>query len=68
MAETREGESPPRILVPALKGGTNLTHPHRATAPSNVHSNPPGRMSHKGAAYHGKNIPSCQGMDWNTFH
>jgi len=27
MAETTEGENPPKIFVPALEGGRNLTYP-----------------------------------------
>lgn len=58
VAETIEGESTPSILVPAQKSDAP------PTAPSGVHSIPPGRPSHKGAAYHGKTFPSHQGMSW----
>ena len=52
VAETTEGKSVPRVLVPALEGGKTLICPQTATALA-VYT-----------AYHGKNFPSFQGVDW----
>ena len=41
MAEPTEGESSPRILVPALEGGRNPIYSHGASAPNDIHSVPP---------------------------
>ena len=60
--ETTEGENTSRILVLALKRGKNLTYLHRATAPSNVHSAPSGRLSQGEKVYHGKSFPFHQGV------
>lgn len=49
VAETTEGKSAPRILVLTLERGRNPIYPHRATAPSSVHSPPQGRASHTAA-------------------
>lgn len=38
----------PRILVPAPEGVRNLTYLHKATAPSRIHSTPPGTAPHEG--------------------
>ena len=57
MAETTEGESTPRTVAPAPDGGRNPVYSNRATAPSRVHSSPPGRDSHKGTSDHGKSLP-----------
>lgn len=45
-----------RISLLGLEGGKNSIYAHRAIALSSVHSIPPGRTSHKGTAYHGKNF------------
>lgn len=44
VAETTEGESLPRILVPVLEAGKNYI-PHRTMATISVHNAPSGRAS-----------------------
>lgn len=65
MAETKEGESVPRILVPALGADKTPTGPHRATASSNVYGDPPGGASQKGTTTAAKGVNSeCFG--WSS--
>lgn len=56
MAETTEGERTLWISTLALEGAENLVYSCGATVPLNLHSTLPGRTSHEGTAYHGKNI------------
>ena len=64
MVETPEGERTPRILVLALEEGRKPIYFHRATSLSSVADASPCRASREGTTYHGKNIPSYQGVGW----
>lgn len=66
VADTTEGESDLGILVPVPEGNRKLIYNHRLVAPSNIHSTPPGRATHKGTTFHGENFPSYQGVGWKS--
>ena len=59
MAEPTEGESSPRILVPALEGGRNPIYSHGASAPNDIHSVLPDGTSHEGTVHCGENFSAC---------
>lgn len=59
MAEITKGENGPGILVAALEGGKAAIYPHRAIAPSNVHSAPPGKASYIAASALSSDLSGC---------
>ena len=66
VAEKQKERAPLEFWSWLWKGADSLYRVqilHRATAPSSVHSIPPGRAPHEGTVYHDKN-PFYEGLGW----
>lgn len=59
VAVTTDGESAPRILVPAWEGDRNETSLQRATASSRVRRAPPGQVSPGGTELSSRGSSQC---------